>query len=175
MLFGCSGVDPKNYDGKEPKFVLKNFFDRDIEGFGFFQRRSGEIAERYYVQLKPSWNSNAGSLKENFYKDDGTTMHREWHLKLIDDTHFEATAADVEGVGKGEVHGYAMNLKYVLIVPRNGSAVDVNVDDWIYLQPNGTAVNTAYMCKFGFAVGELKFAFRKLGKGEKFHESYFQK
>lgn len=175
MLFGCGSVDPKSYDGKEPKFTMKGFFDRDIEGYGFFHGRDGEIAERYYVQMRPSWDGNVGVLKENFYKDDGTQMVREWRLKLLDDTRFEATADDVEGVGKGEVHGYAMNLKYTLKVPRKGSTIDVNVDDWIFLQPDGSAVNSAKMKKFGIFVGELKFAFRKLKKGEKFHESYHLK
>lgn len=173
MLFGCGSVDVSKYEGKEPKFTMKGFFDGNIEGYGFFQGRDGEIAERYYVQMIPTWDGNKGSLKENFYKDDGTQMVREWHLTLIDDHKFEATADDVEGVGKGEVRGYAMNMKYVLKVPRKGSTIDVNVDDWIFLQPDGSAVNSAKMSKFGFGVGELKFAFRKLKKGEKFHESYF--
>jgi hypothetical protein len=38
----------------------------------------------------------------------------------------------------------------------------VHFDDWMYLQPDGLLLNRAYVTKWGFAVGSVTLAFRKV-------------
>ena len=172
MLFGCGSTETKVYAGKAPELKLQEFLNGKIEGYGFFQGRSGEVDVRYYVQMTGKWNGKKGTLAEKFYIDDGKTNEREWKITMQDDNNFTATAADVKGTAVGTINGYAMNMKYTLIVDRDGSKISVNMDDWIYLQPNGEALNRATMTKFGIYLGNVIFHFRKLEEGEKFKEAF---
>lgn len=172
MLFGCGTTDPKVYAGKTPELKLQEFLNGKIEGYGFFQGRGGEVDLRYYVQMTGSWNGKNGTLSEKFFVDDGTTNAREWKITMKDDKSFTATAADVKGEAIGTINGYAMNMKYTLIIDRDGSKVTVNMDDWIYLQPNGEALNRAKMTKLGIYLGDVIFHFRKLKDGEEFKEMF---
>ena len=52
-------------------------------------------------------------------------------------------------------------MTYRLRIPRGESEIVVSMEDWLYLQENGTLINRARMRKFGFPVGELIIAFRK--------------
>lgn len=174
MLFGCSSVDPKTYSGQSPKMKLKEFFNGRIEGYGFFRGRSGEIYKRYYVAINASWEGNIGTVSEDFYLPDGSKLERKWTLKYVDENNFTGTAPDIVGEAKGKVEGYALNLKYTLAVEReSGSTVNVNFDDWIYLQPDGSALNYSSGSKFGIDIGTIIFQFSKLKEGEEFKKSYF--
>jgi hypothetical protein len=172
MLFGCGSTETKVYAGKTPELKLQQFLNGKVEGYGFFQGRSGEVDLRYYVQMTGKWNDTNGTLHEKFYVDDNTTNEREWKITMKDDNNFTATAADVKGEAIGTINGFAMNMKYTLIVDRDGSKVSVNMDDWIYLQPDGGALNRATMTKFGIYLGNVIFHFRKLADGESFKEKF---
>ena len=173
MLLGCGSTETKIYANQKPGFKLQEFLNGKIEGYGFFQGRADDIQLRYYVQMTGKWEGKNGTLTEKFYVDDGTTNEREWKITMKDDHNFTAIAADVKGTAIGAIDGYAMNMKYTLILDRDGSKVSVNMDDWIYLQPNGEALNRATMTKFGYYIGNVIFHFRKLEDGEKFKESFY--
>jgi hypothetical protein len=173
MLFGCSGTDPKVYASQKPEMDIRDFFNGKVEGFGFFKKRGGEIDTRYYVQMTGKFSETEGTLYEKFYEDDGATSERTWTLKFKDKHNFIGTAADIEGEAIGRMEGYAMNMKYTLNIKRkSGGTVSVNMDDWIYLQPNGDALNSVKMTKLGFHVGDVMFHFRQLKEGESFRGRY---
>lgn len=176
MLFGCGGTDLKIYDGTEPKISFRKLYDSNVEGYGYFKNRSGEIEARYYVTLEPKWDGSIGAMKEFNYQDTGKITNRDWKITMIDDDHFTATGNDIQGVLKGETHGAVMHMNYTFLVTReSGSKIAIDMDDWTYLQPDGMAINQVYMSKFGFRVGELVYTLKKLHKGEKFKSGYLVK
>lgn len=54
------------------------------------------------------------------------------------------------------VAGNTFRLRYPLILAGDdGGSRRVDVDDWLFLQPDGVAINRAQMSKFGVGVGEM--------------------
>ena len=52
-------------------------------------------------------------------------------------------------------------MTYRLRIPRGDGEIVVSMEDWLYLQDDGTLINRARMRKLGLPVGELIVAFRK--------------
>jgi len=174
MLFGCGSVDVKKYEGTEPKISFRKLYDSNVEGYGYFRDRSGEIGARYYVTLEPKWDGNTGTMKEFNYQEDGKVTSRDWKVEMTDDDHFTATGSDIEGIMTGVSSGYALHLDYIFNIQReSGSKIALHFDDWSYLQPDGTVLNEVVLSKFGFKVGTLTYHLRKLKSGEKFKKGYF--
>ena len=57
--------------------------------------------------------------------------------------------------------GNAATMTYRLRIPREDGEIVVSMEDWFYLQDDGTLINKTKMRKYGLTVGELVIAFRK--------------
>ena len=60
-----------------------------------------------------------------------------------------------KGTGTGTVAGSAVQLLYRLRLPAAAGGHVLDVNDWMYLTPNGTLMNRSQFRKFGFKVAEL--------------------
>jgi hypothetical protein len=69
----------------------------------------------------------------------------------------------VVGSAEGAAYGQALNWRYTLRLPYRDKTIDVQFDDWMFLQPGGVLVNRATLSKFGFKVGEVTLFFVKRG------------
>ena len=58
-----------------------------------------------------------------------------------------------------------MNWRYTLQLPYKGSTINVKLNDWMFLQPDGVLVNRATVSKFGFKVGEVTIFFQRPQEG----------
>ena len=58
--------------------------------------------------------------------------------------------------------GNAINMNSVLRVSYGDGTIDVRMDDWMYLQPDGRWLNRTAMRKFGLTLGEITLVFEKL-------------
>jgi hypothetical protein len=176
MLFGCGSVDVNKYAGKKPEITLKDFYSGPVHGYGIFQNRSGEVTDRYYAYLIPTWKGNEGTIHEKQWRDDGSLLLEQvWNVKLNPDgKSFTATGTKIVGQVKGKSDGFALNMKYSMLVPRgdSGQEIEVNADDWTYLQPDGTGLNKISLSKFGFHIGDVIYNLKKLAPGEKLNEGY---
>ena len=74
---------------------------------------------------------------------------------------YTGTADDVVGVAQGQAAGNALNWRYTLRLPVDGSVYEVEFDDWMFLIDEQVMLNKAVMSKFGFRLGEVTLAFRK--------------
>lgn len=162
VLAGCSSNQTQDYADKTPVIDIRQYLNGPMEVQGMFQDRGGEVSRRFHVTMKGSWNGNQGELNEHFDYDDGEKDTRVWKVTFTDDHHFTATAHDCVGIAVGTQYGNAVNMKYTLRIPRKDSTVDVDMDDWIYLQMDGkTALDVVDMSKLGFNVGRLTMSFHK--------------
>ena len=68
VLSGCAGVDVQRYAAETPALDLRRYFDGRIEGWGMFQKRSGEVVKLYVVKKDPSLSEEdiAAYCRENF-------------------------------------------------------------------------------------------------------------
>lgn len=161
LLVSCSSATVDEYRDMQPKLVLREFFNGEMQAWGQFQDRSGKVVKRFQVRLIGTWKGNEGELQEYFLYDDGSKSERVWYLTDLGDGHYRGKAADVVGEAQGTAAGPALNWRYVLRLPVGKKTYDMQMDDWMYLQDEHTLINRTAMSKYGFHVGDITLFFRK--------------
>jgi hypothetical protein len=163
FLFNCSSsINTKIYSNNSPKLDIRNYLNGKLEAHGILQDRSGRVIKSFNVKMIGSWKENKGKLEEDFVFSDGKHDRRVWEINVTDDNNFIAKAHDTVGYAKGEQFGNAIKMNYVLTIDVDGKKYDISLVDWIYLIDEKTAINVSKMKKFGFTVGTLTIAFKKL-------------
>jgi hypothetical protein len=162
MLSACSTSDISLYANNEPKFKLQEFFSGSLKAHGILKNRSGEVTRYFNATLEGNWENGVGTLAEEFLFDDGEIQYRTWTMTPDENGQYIATANDVIGFGEVKVSGNALFMNYVLQVPYDGSTLEVNVDDRMYMVKEGVVMNESVMTKFGFEVGYLSIVIEKI-------------
>lgn len=152
---------PDDYASTTPKFDLRRHLSGEILSEGLIYGPTGKLAASFVATMTGKWDGDTGSLREEFTYSTGGTQSREWQLKLGPGNSFTATAADIIGVGTGEISGSTARLSYQIVLPESAGGHQLDVIDWLYLTDNGTIMNKSEMRKFGFKVGELVATMRQ--------------
>ncbi|WP_373187305.1 DUF3833 domain-containing protein [Halopseudomonas sp.] len=160
-LAGCASPEVEDYASATPKLSLQDYFDGELEAWGMFQKRNGEVARRFHVRMIGSWDGDTGILDEYFTYSDGTTERRVWTLVKQPDGTWRGTADDVEGEAVGEVSGNTFHWRYTLQLEVDGSTWLVDFDDWMYLIDDKVMLNRAVMSKWGIELGQVTLSFIK--------------
>ena len=159
-LCSCTGVGVDHYAGQQPKLDLERFFSKPVKAWGIFEKRSGEVAKRFEVQIDSRREGNQLILDERFVYSDGTRQRRVWTLTPDGPGRWRGRAGDVVGEAIGEVAGNALRWRYRLNLPVDGSVYEVSFDDWMYLMYEDTLINRSSMSKFGVEWGQVTLFFR---------------
>jgi len=159
LLSACAGPTPADYAAEKPVLDLKRYFDGELVAHGIFTDRSGRVVRRFTVDLTGSWNGNQGTLDERFTYSDGKTERRVWRLTDEGGGRWTGRADDVVGVAEGQSAGNALNWRYTLRLPVDGSVYEVQFDDWMFQMDERVMLNKAVMSKFGIRLGEVTLAF----------------
>ena len=85
----------------------------------------------------------------------GGQQVRDWHLRRVTPTHFEATANDVVGTAEGDVAGRVFHWRYTLALDPGHALENVSMDQWMYLEEDGSMVNRATVSKLGVVLAEV--------------------
>ena len=160
LLAGCASVDVAQYANERPALDLKRYFDGTIDGWGMFQDRSGKVVTRFHVVIDAKWNGDTGTLDEAFEYADGRRERRVWTI-VKDGDRYTGTAGDVVGTASGTAAGNALQWRYVLALPIEGTVWNMDMDDWMFLMDERAMLNRTTMSKLGVRVGEVTLAFRK--------------
>lgn len=163
FLGGCSAMQPKDFEGRQPALDLFDYFLGETRAWGIFQDRSGNLQRQFTVDIKGEVDGDELTLTEDFVYADGETQQRIWRIRRVDGHRYEGRADDVVGTATGLAYGNALNWQYTLRLPYRGSEINVKFDDWMFLQTGGVLVNRATVSKFGFRVGEVTLFFIKGG------------
>jgi hypothetical protein len=145
----------------KPEFDLFEYFEGQSRAWGIFQGRGGELKRQFVVDIKGEVAGNKLTLVEDFVYADGEVSQRIWQVTKTAENRYTGTAADVVGEAQGESAGSALNWRYTLELPYGESTINVNFDDWMFLQPDNVLINRATVKKFGFVVGEVTLVFKK--------------
>jgi hypothetical protein len=165
LLAGCATTKTSQFEGKQPKLVLEEYFSGLTKATGVFEDRFGKLRRQFVVEIEGRVDGNTLILDEQFTYDDGEKQQRIWTLTRTSPTTYEGRASDVPGVAKGVLAGNAFNFKYevdlIVGTKKDGSAKTwrVTFDDWMFLQPNEVVINRAYVSRFGFEIGSVTIAF----------------
>ncbi|WP_022728164.1 DUF3833 domain-containing protein [Fodinicurvata sediminis] len=161
LLTGCNSMKPEDFENKEPRLVLEEYFLGETRAWGIFEDRFGNLRREFVVDVEGSWDGETLVLDERFRYADGETDRRVWRLEKIDDHRWEGTADDVQGIGVAEVYGNALNLRYTLALEIGGRTWNVNFDDWMYLMDDDVIINRARVSKLGIELGQATIFFKK--------------
>ena len=162
LLAGCSSMDVTEYEATEPRFSLFEYFEGNTRAWGIFQGRNGELKRQFTVDIVGKRNADQIVLTEDFVYADGEKSQRIWRIRKIDEHRYEGAADDIVGVATGQSYGSVLNWRYTMKLPYKGDAIEVNFDDWMFLQPDDVLINRATVKKFGFTVGEVTLFFKRI-------------
>jgi len=93
---------------------------------------------------------------------DGTTTHRDWHLRRTGPATFTATANDMVGEAHGTAAGRVFHWTWVLALSPGNALKNVTMDQWMYLYPNGTMMNRTTIRKLGVVLAEVAEEFESV-------------
>lgn len=162
-LSACSvSIDGKNYEKQDPSFKLEQFFDGKVTAWGIVQDRSGELVQRFIVNIDGRTEDNKLILDETFEYSlgDGPTQ-RVWTLVKNDDGTYTGNAGDIAGPASGVSFGNAFNFSYEMDLAVDGSTYRVNFDDWFFAMDENTMMNRSYIKKFGIVMAEVTIFMQK--------------
>jgi hypothetical protein len=159
VLTGCAAPLVADYAAEKPVLDLKSFFNGELTAHGLFTDRSGKVQRRFTVAMTGRWDGNQGTLDERFTYSDGSIQRRVWHLTEEGGGQYTGRADDVLDVAVGSAAGNALNWRYTLKLPVDGSVYEVQFDDWLYLMDEHVLLNRATMSKFGLRLGEVTLSF----------------
>ena len=164
-IASCGSVDVARYADQQPTLDLERFFSQPVKAWGMFQKRSGEVAKRFEVNIVSRREGNNLILDERFLYSDGTRQRRVWVLTPTGQGGWVGRADDVVGVADGQVAGNTLHWRYRLNLPVGDSTYEMSMDDWMYLMDEDTLINRTRMSKFGVEVGQVTLFFRRQGAG----------
>ena len=161
LLSSCVAPDVSVYKENRPKLDLPHYFVGTTDAWGMFQKRSGEVVRRFHVVVVGSQAEGKLILNEQFQYDDGMKQQRIWTLTQSADGIWHGTAADVVGEAIGQISGNTLHWRYTLTLPVDGTPINLQVDDWMYMLDDGAILNRTSMQKLGIEVGQVTLFFKK--------------
>lgn len=162
-LVGCASPRVEDYATQKPVLNLRTYFNGIVDAWGIFTDRNGKVVKRFTVLMKCEWRDNQGVLDEDFVYSDGTQEKRIWTLTDHGNGRFTGTAGDVVGTAEGQALGNAFNWRYTLALPVDGTVINVQMDDWMYLMNDRVMLNKARMTKLGIHLGDVTLSFTRRG------------
>ena len=162
-LSACSiSIDGNNYKTQEPAFDLESFFTGKVTAWGIVQNRSGEIVQRFEVNIDGSINDGKLILDETFkYGVGDGPIKRIWTISQNADGTYTGNAGDIAGDATGISFGNAFNFSYEMDLTVDGGTYCVNFDDWFWSFDDNNMMNRSYIKKFGIVMAEVTIFMQK--------------
>ncbi|WP_105169461.1 DUF3833 domain-containing protein [Pseudoalteromonas sp. T1lg23B] len=163
-LTGCGvSIDANKYQNTTPQFDPFQFFDGKVKAWGIVQNRSGDMVQRFTVDIEGTVDSGALTLDEVFNYEVGQGItHRVWKITVKGETQLQGSAGDILGMAKGQLAGNAMRWQYEMELPVDGTSYTVQFDDWIWAFADDTIINRSYIKKFGIVMAEVTIFMQKI-------------
>lgn len=154
-LFSFRAQAPSDYAALGPEISLKEHLNGPILSEGLIYGPNGRVTNSFVAQMEGHWEGDKGTLTEAFTYSNGKQQNRQWHMTMVDETRFTATADDIIGVARGTVSGATIRMDYTIVLTEESGGHSLHVTDWLYLTESGVIMNRSEMHKFGIKVAEL--------------------
>jgi len=171
-LSSCSSPISR-YKNTTPSLVIEDFFNGELTAHGIVKNYKGDIIRHFNATIRASWNEGIGTLDEDFIFDNGEIQKRIWTItpnesknresneEISGISYYTAVAGDVIGEAPLKVAGNALFLSYLLTIPYKSDAMNVKVDDKMFLVNENTIINESTLYKFGLTVGSITLTILK--------------
>ena len=162
-LSGCAGsVKSDAYTNQQPKFDLYDFFDGKVKAWGIVQSRSGEVIQRFIVDIDARQDGETLILDESFnYLLGEGVKNRTWRITPTGGKKYAGEAGDIIGTAEGTSYGNAFNFSYSMDLPVDDTTYEVAFDDWFFGMSEDTMMNRSYVKKFGITMAEVTIFMQK--------------
>jgi len=156
LLSACASMNSESYKNQTPAFVLEAFFNGQVLAWGIVQNRSGNVVQRFTVDISGSIDGNTLKLDETFnYSLGEGVIKRVWVIERGEDGAYTGSASDILPGATGQSYGNAFNWSYEMDLPVGEKSYQVRFDDWIWALDENTIMNRAYIKKFGLTFAEV--------------------
>lgn len=158
LVMGCGSRDitGSRYQSQTPAFDITRFFDGPVKAWGIVQDRSGNVTQRFVVDIDGDWDGETLTLDETFEYGLGEGVtERVWKIRRDGNGRWVGEADDILNQASGADHGNAFFWQYQIDLPVGDKSYVVNFDDWIWALDDETIVNRSYITKFGITFAEV--------------------
>ncbi|WP_218355320.1 DUF3833 family protein [Alteromonas lipotrueiana] len=163
LLAGCAGApEGQTYQQIQPKLNIEQFFNGNVKAWGIAQNWSGEVVQRFKVDINGRIEGDTLIMDETFdYGVGDGPKQRTWKITSDGTDSFIGRAADIDGPAQGTSYGNAFNFTYEMDLPVDDTTYHVNFDDWFFAFDDSTLMNKSYIKKYGVVVAEVTIFMQK--------------
>jgi hypothetical protein len=156
-LAGCTDPMPVSaFRGTVPGLDPVRFFTGHVRSWGVLEDRSGQPTDMVTTDCAGTPDGPDGlNMTQTLTIGSAMPTTRQWHMRRTGPNSFEATANDMVGTAKGELSGRAFHWRWTLALSPGNSLKDVTMDQWWYLQPDGSLLNRTTIRKLGLIAAEV--------------------
>ncbi|MBN8903036.1 MAG: DUF3833 family protein [Rhodospirillales bacterium] len=156
VLTGCSrGLTVPEVGQGGPDFDPVRFFSGHVRSWGVMEDRGGQPTGIVTTDCEGVADGPDGLLMTQRLVVDGRPSVRVWRMRRVGAGRFEATANDMVGIATGEASGRAFQWHWTLALSPGNWLENVDMEQWWYLQDDGSMLNRTIIRKVGVVVAEV--------------------
>lgn len=157
VFSGCAvSIDGEDYLQQSPDMDLMTFFEGEVKAWGIVQNRSGNVVQRFEVDIIGTINGKTITLDETFRYGLGEGPEKRiWTITELSPGVYEGSATDIPGPAAGRDYGNALFWGYEMDLPVGDKVYAVKFEDWMWALDEDKLVNRSYIKKYGLVVAEV--------------------
>ncbi len=156
-LAGCSAPLPVSaFTGPGPVLDPVRFFTGHVRSWGVVENRSGQPTGVVTTDCEGVAEGTDGlRMTQRLVVSGDAPTVRTWQMRRIGPGRFEATANDMVGRATGEAAGRGFHWRWTLALSPGNPLKNVTMDQWWYLQADGSLLNRTTVRKLGYIAAEV--------------------
>lgn len=155
-MLSCSSLELEDIGSDELTFDFESFFEGHTRASGWFANRSGVPQRHFCGDFFGSRDGDAFVLDERLFYTDGVIEDRVWRVQIDEAGAFSASSDTLVGDVVGQVRGNGLQMRYTMIIAvADGTEYELDFNDFMLLQPDGSLHNITRVKKFGFRLGTV--------------------
>lgn len=156
LLAGCSrSLTVAEVGRGGPAFDPVRFFSGHVRSWGVLEGRGGQPTAIVTTDCQGTAEGADGLSMIQRLVVDGDPTTRRWTMRRTGPGRFEATANDMVGTATGEASGRAFHWNWTLALSPGNALKNVDMEQWWYLQDDGSMLNRTIVHKFGIVAAEV--------------------
>lgn len=139
-----------------PPFDPVRFFTGHVTSWGVLETPFGAPSSVVLTDCVGRADGPDGlNMTQTLRVGDDPPQTRVWHMRRIAPGQFEATANDMVGTSNGQASGRAFHWRWTLALQPGNSVKNVTMEQWWYLQDDGSMMNRTLIGKASVIVAEV--------------------
>ena len=139
-----------------PAFDPVRFFTGHVRSWGVLEDRGGAPTSIVTTDCQGTADGADGlRMTQRLTVGGEAPSTREWTMRRTGPGRFEATANDMVGTAVGEASGRAFHWHWTLALSPGNALKNVDMEQWWYLQDDGSMLNRTIVHKLGFVAAEV--------------------